>query len=340
MRILRSLALVLGIAVLAVPGAALQFPTVIHHDFHGWPSIVLGNSVAEVVIVPGIGRVMQFRLLADKGSGAFWNHPAIGRDLQPDDGWKNYGGDKTWPSPQADWPKIIGRAWPPPTPFDSLAYAATIRGHTVELVSPVDSNYGIRVKREITLDAKKPAMTIETIYEKVQGPPARVAIWTITQLISPERAFIYAPPHSAFANGYLNLMHTPISDLRTEGRLVSVTRDTEKNSMIGSDGDALLWIGAGPDVLIENETPRDPKGSEWAEQGAHSKIYTNAASQRAYIELELLDHLQEMKPGTRQSLTVSYTLIPRSKSDPVEEAKKVFGDRQLRRKDDSTPTSR
>ena len=240
MRMLRALVLLLEIAAMAVPAAAFQFPTVIHHDFHGWPAIVLRNASVEAVIVPDIGRVMQFRLLADKGVGPFWNHPSIGKDLQPDDGWNNYGGDKTWPSPQADWPKIIGRGWPPPNTFDSVPYAATIKGPTVELVSPVDANYGIRVKREITLDARKPVMTIETVYEKVQGTPVRVAIWSITQLVSPERAFIYAPGHSAFVTGYVNLMPTPISGLRSDGRLVSVTRDSEKNSMIGSDSDGSL----------------------------------------------------------------------------------------------------
>ena len=298
---------------------------VTRRDFHAWMSIVLGNPVAEVVIVPDIGRVMQFRLLADRGTGPFWNHPAVGKDLQPVRGWKNYGGDKTWPSPQADWPKIAGKAWPPPSTFDSAPYTATVKGQKVELISPVDSNYGIRVKREITLDAKKPVMTIETTYEKVQGEPVRVGIWTITQLASPERAFIYAPAHSAFDAGYHNLTDAPVSGLHRDGRLVSVIRGPEKNSMIGSDGESLLWVGNGPDILIENQSSRDPTGSEWAEQGSHSKIYTNASSELAYIELELLDHLQDLKSGDRRSMTTSYTLIPRSTPDPLEEAKKVFG---------------
>jgi hypothetical protein len=199
----------LCITLLAGFGPPSPSPIVIHHDFHRWPSIVIRNAIAEVVIVPDIGRVMQFRLLADNDRGPFWNHPSIDKDLHPDDGWKNYGGDKTWPSPQADWPRLIGRSWPPPNTFDSVSYATTIKGSTVELVSPVDLNYGIRVKREITLDPKLAVMTIETIYEKVQGPPVRAAIWTITQLASPERAFIHVPQHSAFANGYVNLMATP-----------------------------------------------------------------------------------------------------------------------------------
>ena len=257
MKTLRSFVLLSWVAA-AVVCAAGQSAS--HRDFHGWDSIVLSNPSVEVVIVPDIGRIMQFRLLAEKGAGPFWNHPAVGKDLQPNEGWKNFGGDKTWPSPQADWPKIAGRAWPPPNTFDSAPYAATIKGHAVELVSPVDSNYGIRVKREITLDAQKPAMTVETIYEKVQGDPVRVGIWSITQLASPERAFIHAPVHSAFVNGYVNLTDVPPSGLRTDGRLVSVTRGTEKNSMIGSDGESLLWVGDGPDLLIENKEFARPEG--------------------------------------------------------------------------------
>jgi hypothetical protein len=304
--------------------------SVTHTDFHGWKAIVLRNRAAEAVIVPQIGRVMQFSLLDDNGKtapGPLWNNPAIGLDLQADArGWTNFGGDKAWPAPQADWPKMTGKAWPPPKTFDAVADTATVEGSHVELVSPVDANYGIRVRRIISLDRQKPVMTIETSYEKTQGDSVRVGVWSITQMQSPERAFILLPEHSVLPQGHIDLVQPAAKDLQVNGRLLSVTRDPQTRSMTGSDGEALLWVGDGPDLLIENLAAEPPAASaEWPEQGSHSKIYTNAGEQMKYIELELLNRLYDLKPGKSAALRVGYTLIRRTETDPVAEAKKVFG---------------
>ena len=47
----------------------------------------------------------------------------------------NFGGDKTWPAPQSDWPKLTPRPWPPPVAFDSLPVQATVDGFVVKLIS-------------------------------------------------------------------------------------------------------------------------------------------------------------------------------------------------------------
>src|SRR5207245_11371426 len=97
--------------------------------------------------------------------------------------WINFGGDKTWPSPEADWSKVTGRPdWHPPQAFDCMPLAAKIDGDDLVLTSPVDPNYGIRIIRRVQLDRFLPLMTITTTYECVSGEPRRVGIWIITQL--------------------------------------------------------------------------------------------------------------------------------------------------------------
>jgi hypothetical protein len=306
--------------------------------FYGWNAIILRNRAAEVIVVPAIGRVMQFNLLDDKGNaipGPFWNNPDIGSQLHADsEGWTNYGGDKTWPSPQSEWPKIAGRPWPPPQGFDAVSCSASIDGSRVVLLSPVDPSYGVRVRRTISLRPDRPVMTIETSYQKVQGAPVRVGIWTITQLASPDRAFILLPRHSALAAGYTNLLPPLPKDLKIDGRLLSLARDPVQKTMIGSDGSALLWVGHGPspDLLVETEPKTEIKtnmgppgdGAEWPEQGSHSKIFTNSGEQLKYVEFELLDQLRDLHRGETASATSVYTLIPRTASDPLAEAEKAF----------------
>jgi hypothetical protein len=300
-----------------------------HADFHGWNAIVVSNDAARLVIVPDIGRIMEFDLVDGQGQvvrGPFWNHPAVDKNLPADvEGWKNYGGDKAWPSPQSDWPKVAGRGWPPPDGFDAVPFAATINGRRIQLLSPVDAIYGVRVRRTISLDSQKPLVTIKTVYEKVRGATVHMSVWTIAQLASPDRAFILLPPHSEFAQGYVNLRPEEPHELKVEGRLLSLTRDLAKGAKIGSDGAALLWVGEGPDLLIESKAVKEGgTKADWPEQGSRTQIYTNPGDQMKYVEFELLDRLHDLKAGQKASLEAVYTLIPRTEAAPASEAKKVF----------------
>ena len=153
-------------------------------NYHGWAnSILLSNGRVEAVIVPAIGRVMQFRFAGEE-DGPFWENRALaGIKPEPESKeWGNFGGDKTWPAPQSDWPKLTPRAWPPPVAFDSMPVQATVDGFLVKLISAIDPHYGIRAYREINLALDRPVMTITTNYEKVSGQPFRVSVWVITQL--------------------------------------------------------------------------------------------------------------------------------------------------------------
>jgi hypothetical protein len=311
------------------PSGEAKSVAVTHSDFHGWKAIVLRNRIAEIVIVPDIGRVMEFNLIDDKGRtmpGPIWNNPGLDKNMAADvEGWRNHGGDKAWPAPQSDWPKIAGRGWPPPIGFDAVAFEATIKDGQVQLVSPVDSNYGIRVRRTITLDSQKPVATIKTVYEKVSGAPVRTSVWTITQLASPDQAFILLPQHSQFQSGFVNLIPPAPTSVRVEGRLLSLSRDLVRKVKIGSDGEKLLWVGSGADLLLESKSS-DSAGTkaEWPEQGSHSQIYTSPGDGVKYVEFELLDRLRNLNPGQDASLEVVYTLIPRTQSDPVVEAMRVL----------------
>ena len=74
-------------------------------DFHGWQAMALRNGRVEVVVVPAIGRIMSLAFAGDGGAfDPLWRHGQLGPSLPPDEnGWINFGGDKAWPAPQADW---------------------------------------------------------------------------------------------------------------------------------------------------------------------------------------------------------------------------------------------
>lgn len=299
---------------------------VARRPFNGWDALLLQNAVAEVTVVPAIGRIMQIGLRGDAARAPLWSHPGLGPQLPPDEnGWINFGGDKAWPAPQSQWEAVVGTGWPPPRTFDAAAFTAEVAADgTVTLVSAIDPAYGVRVRRTIALHPREPLVTVETCYQKVAGAPVRVGVWTITQLASPERIFLRLPERSAFPGGFAQRLPDPPKDLTVEGRLLSLARDPAAKTMLVSDGEAMLWVGNGPDLLIETIPDAHDRGSEWPD-GAHAQIYTSSDAALPYVELELLSPLRDLKVGDRACLRARYTLHPRTEADPRAEAKRVLG---------------
>jgi hypothetical protein len=183
------------------------------------------------------------------------------------------------------------------------------------MLSPVDPAYGIRVRRKISLHASEPVMSIETTFEKVQGPPVRVAVWTITQLLPPAMMVAVLPERSAFAGGHRRVMPAEPLNLAVAGGRLSLERDPHQKTMIATDADRLEWVGAEPnrvDLVVESKSAAAVAGEAavWPD-GAHSQIYTNPDGPEAYIELELLGPLHDLAPGRSASLATRYELLRR-----------------------------
>jgi hypothetical protein len=286
--------------------------------YHGWPrAYVLTNGTAEVIVVPEVGRVMQFHFVDE--DPVFWENPALhGKTPDPNSKeWQNFGGDKSWPAPQAEWPKLIGREWPPPSAFDSRPVKASTHDGVIELINPIEPAYGIRVRRTISLDARTPVMTIRTAYEKLDGVPIKVGIGVITQFREPERAFMVLPRKPHFPGGYVQLNWTAPADLKVSDGLLSLKSGIQ--SQIGSDAGTLLWMN--DKYVVRIDSPRI-EGAEYADEGANAIIYTSAKAD-AYIELEPFGPLKTMRVGDRIEHTVKYTLSRRTESDVVAEVRKV-----------------
>ena len=309
------------------PGRDVRLPMkIIRTNYHGWPnSILMRGGVTEVVIVPAIGRIMQFQFIGEPGP--FWENRALDGKLHPSraTNWMNFGGDKTWPAPEAEWPKPFG--WLPPAAFDSMPVEAVVERDQVKLVSPVDPEYGIRVVRRVFLGPRVDQMTISTRYEKVSGEPKKVGVWTITQLQEPAGLFAPVPNPSRFAAGFhplgkenppsLKLLDTAEPRLR----LVSLSRNPGSAHKIGLESGSLLWIGE--KLMLQLDLPRH-RNAEYPDGGSSAEIYTNP-DPLPYIELEMLSPLATMKRGAVIEWANVYTLMRRTRSAAEEEARGIYG---------------
>lgn len=284
--------------VLALCREAFAAVSISKTNYHGWPdSYVMANGYVEAIVVPAIGRVMQFRL-AGETEGPFWENRAVdGKAVDPKSNeWLNFGGDKTWPAPQADWPKITPRGWPPPVAFDSMAVEAVREGEKLRLKSPVDPHYGIRTERLIALAGSQ--MTIVTTYFKVEGEPRKVGVWIITQLREPTEVTI---PQAGKWNKQSDDL--PL-DFR-EGDTISLRRHASKSTKVGAQASSMTWQNAR--WLFKVTSPRIP-GAEYPDNDSSAEVYTNP-DPLEYVELETLGPLKTMKIGDTLSQTNTYSLM-------------------------------
>lgn len=306
-----------------VDGRSRPGPTVGPMSYHGWTGALrLRNEQVEVIVVPEVGRVMSFRF--HDGQNVLWEDVALrgkrgdamGRE------WINFGGDKTWPAPEAEWRTHTKREkWMPPPGFDGMPGRARREGSTIVLTSPVDPFYGIRTSRRITLRGDDPIMVIETEYEKVSGAAIPVGIWVIAQFRDPVAVYVPVPESSRFPNGHFRFRDTPWLQLTTVGGLIKVTRDPAASHKLGSDADRMLWVGTKEMCLMATTRVA---GAEYPDRGASAEVYTNP-DPKTYVELETLGPLATLAPGQRIQETNTYTLLRRRETDADADARRILG---------------
>lgn len=278
--------------------------------YNKWPeAFTLSNGQVEAVIVPAIGRVMQFRFVGESDGPLWENHALDGKPANSQSAeWINFGGDKTWPSPQGEWEKVTGRGWPPPKAFDSMPVEVSPVRESLILRSAIDPSYGIRTERKIRLIPGQAEMEITTTYQKVEGPPVRVGIWIITQLKDPQKVFMPVPPSGIFASGYNKQSEKLPADLAVAGSMVTCRRSPRDSTKIGSDGSDLVW--AGEKWVLQIHAPREREG-EFPDHSSSTEIYTNP-DPNAYVELETLGPLKTMNKGDIFVRSQTYRLFRRN----------------------------
>ena len=311
-----------GLQCVAAPAVTVQIT-----NYHGWKEACrIRSKTAEIVVVPAIGRVMQFGALGEPG--VFWENRELDGtqfstsiDVWRTNEWINLGGDKSWPAPEGEWGHQTGRTgWRPPPGFDGRPCKIKLETDGVELISEVDPFYGVQVSRRIHLDAKDLKMTIRTRLRKVTGPSIQASVWVITQFQEPLRLYLPIATPVSFPSGYRALSKDLPPDLRAERGVLSLSRDSKSAYKIGSASSVLLWVGE--KWMCRIESPRTEQGS-YPDGGCSGEIYTNPDPRR-YVELETLGPLSPLNPGAQIERTNRYLLIPRRHADPDRDAREIL----------------
>ncbi|MBX3735001.1 MAG: hypothetical protein KF791_20690 [Verrucomicrobiae bacterium] len=292
--------------------------TVARTNHQGWSSAwKVSNGIVETIVVPEVGRVMQFRF-AGATNGPFWENPALAGKPMPDQPWTaahgSFGGDKSWPAPQSLW------NWPPPDVFDTSAVEARAEPGALRLTSPVSPRFGVRTERRVLLEPDQPVLRIETTYHKVAGEPVSLGVWVITQVADPVAVYLPVPPDTRFESGTSAMWGPVPATLSRRGNLLRLTRDTRASHKVGNEGVSMVWVGA--HELLRVDIPRIAGGT-YADDGCSVEVYTNP-DPVPYVELETLGPQRWLAVGDSVAATNTYRLFRRELTDDEADARRVL----------------
>ncbi len=165
-------------------------------NFHGWDGITLRNHLISITVVPAIGgRLMAYNL--GDYNFSYIDRNLAGKMFTPKehmglDGsliyWKNYGGDKTWPSPQG-WSTDEEWHGPPDAILDSGPYSVTaLMEHEdgsaeIEMTSLPDTDRtGIQIIRNFRIVPNSTRVQLTLTFRNTSQRNVRWSIWDVHQL--------------------------------------------------------------------------------------------------------------------------------------------------------------
>lgn len=167
--------------------------TIQHGDFQGWDACILENGFVRLVGVPDIGgRIMAY----DLGPYPFFfvDPTLAGKLFSPEENqgdgslaaWKNYGGDKTWPSPQG-WDTDEQWHGPPDPVLDTGRYTVDVfetdgAQAVLSMTSPPDPRTGVQITRRFTLREGSSRVLLDITFTNTLDRPIRWSIWDVAQL--------------------------------------------------------------------------------------------------------------------------------------------------------------
>lgn len=232
--------------------------------------------------------------------------------------WQNWGGDKTWPAPQAGH----GEGWPGPPDgvLDSGPYRVLDSGRDfVRLRSGTEPRTGLRIERE--LRAEPGALVVRSTLVNVSGPAARWAVWEVAQFPfgADDLASDHARIHVRVAGQARPVvLHDPIGSIgwsRDAGTVsAQFSAAVGKLGFPGATGIAELVHADGRGVRMSFATTTGAEYADdspvqlWMQTPVDRPLpgLEGMSARARYVELEALSPLRLLEPGDSVSLEVRW----------------------------------
>jgi hypothetical protein len=259
------------------------------------------NDCITMATVPAIGgRVMQY----DLGSypSIMVNSNLFGKTYTPasNSNWYNFGGYKTWPSPQSVWPGT----WPPPPKLDYGKYTYQIISQTVDsivtlITSPVETWVApnLQFKRRATIFQSTSRVRMEQTIINTGSMSVNWGVWSITQSIvnhpgktDYQNYWAYFPinPNSRFGNSGV---FPEKSSSAWKGEVVPGVYGVQfvaDNTKIFADPNKgwIAYTNLSDTVMFIRTFPVFD-GAQYPDSGARVSVYVSNSSLPMYMEVEV-----------------------------------------------------
>ena len=280
--------------------------TAVQINYHGAEAYRLSNGILTVVAVPGLGgRVMSFSLAGRELFFANHDELAAGPPWQVEGRWRNWGGYKMWPAPQARWG---GPPDPPGGVLDGGAYSAHVevepegRWSAVTMVSERDEVTGLRFERSLRLEVGSSSALLSQRMANVSEDSVEWSIWDVTQVpgrgAPGEPAWVYFQLEGDGGDpGYVLQAGEPdnptwvpgvaqgVMGVKYTGRVGKIGEMSRGNWMAFRSGD-LVYAKLFPQASPEEVYP---------DGGVNVEVWSNPDP--SYMEMEILGPLTTLAPG-------------------------------------------
>ncbi|MEX1016302.1 MAG: DUF4380 domain-containing protein [Phycisphaeraceae bacterium] len=280
--------------------------------------ITLSNHHVRLGVSVNTGRLLEFG--PREGTNLLWlNDEALDQPL-PEPGtplqarrsaYRNYGGDKVWPTVQGLWARAYGSGstWPPDGVIDGQPWRLLVHEpQRIVMRSDVHPTLNVYCEREIHLDPDRPTARITNRLTRVAPSLFPVHIWTITQVRQPQAVLLDVAPDRVADLPWVAL-DTPRESVEQNVRWLDETVAAWRfpREPAGKIGTLGRWIAGVWEewVFLQTVDDYDPAAA-----------YPDASNVQAfaddrYTELELLSPFVHLQPGESVEHTVTWHLLPR-----------------------------
>lgn len=273
-------------------------------------TLFLDNGSIRVGVSAQVGRIVWFST-SKSTDNLLWLNTASGlAETQLSEAWSNWGGDKLWPAPQAQWTQVMGSRWPPDPVLDGLPWKVVHHDRRSCLIESRPSPYwGVVMRRRITLDPDRPRLEIHNTIERVGASSWPVNSWPVTQTLRPDYLLLETTASRPERAAPWVWLSEPAADdgvVRRIDGAVSYQPPAEPATKIGTMG---RWIAAVyPNVIFLQETRDEPDPAKQYADDASVQAYGAAA----FVEMELLSPIVPLPEGEHLEQVVRWHLLERN----------------------------
>lgn len=281
-------------------------PSVECVDYRGWSgSYRMSAGRYSLVVVPAIGgRIMEYSL---DGRNVIWeNAVEFGKVYEITNDWRNYGGYKTWVSPQDYW------HWPPDPILDRGKANVEVFDRDgrkwLRIIGQPSLKSGVMFIKELTLDENGEVTLIQKM-RAVGKPPTKWGIHDVTQVKTP--CFVVFPIRSdtRVPGGIRYLFGDPKKTAQFTVRDgLCITSYHGQVYQIGAESDGPWMIWFQDDMAYVKLFPPMKRDAEYGDRGSSAVVFTSDGK-LGYLEMEILGPLIDLSDGEETELIERWRLF-------------------------------